>query len=613
MTDKQSHPDQPAPRRLPTNPSKVEAQKGESDYLRGNLKKVLDDPEATHFPDEELNLLKTHGMYQQYDRDNRKPKSQREYTLMVRARIPSGILNAEQYLALDDLARNYGNGAIRLTTRQSIQYHGILKGDARDLIRTMNAQLLSTLAACGDNMRNVMCCPAILGDPARAAIQRTAEEIAISLAPQSGAYHDVWLDGEKLPQDHPWMSDAARAAADEFDVEPWYGRLYLPRKFKVGIALPDDNCIDLYTQDCALIAIVDKETREVKGYNVLVGGGMGMTHRKPDTFSRLATPAGFVRPEHVVDAVRVVLEIFRDYGNREDRRHARLKYTIEEFGLEWFIDEFRAQAKLPSPLPNGAGVNGFEVLPPVDLPPIGYQDHLGWEEQGDGLWSYGLFIENGRLNDNGTQSLTGVRAVVERLRPGVRITPQQNLIFTHIAPDDRDTLIDILREHRVPINDDFSKVRLHSMACPALPTCGLALGEAERTLPDVIAQIEPILEELGIDQADIGIRMTGCPNGCARPYNVDIGFVGRSPGVYDVYVGGRLAGDWLSDVAGEKVKQEEIPSLLRPILEQYAEERLEGEGLGEWWQRISGRTESKIILTGAKDIYNPTLRGEPMG
>jgi len=606
--------DRPAPRRLPEKPSKVEHEKAQGHYLRGAIQETLGDPGAEAFSDDDLNLLKAHGIYQQYDRDNRVPKSQRKHTLMVRARIPSGILTADQYLNIDQLARDYGTEKLRLTTRQSVQYHWVVKGDIRQLIRGLNEKLVSTLAACGDVMRNVMCCPAIADDPARQRLQEIAEQIAMTLAPQTSAYHDIWLDGEKLDHDSPLIQDghtngadanedpAGRdAERDEFEVEPWYGKLYLPRKFKVGIALQDDNCIDVYTQDCALVAIIDDETRELKCFNLLVGGGLGMTHRKKDTFARLASVVGSLRPEHAVETVRTVIEIFRDYGNREDRRHARLKYTIEEFGLDWFIDEFNRRSN-------------FKLDPPIKHAVIQYRDHLGWEEQGDGLWSYGLFIENGRLRDaDGENKLTGVREVVERLRPGVRLTPQQNLIFTHVAPDDRETVIRILKDHGVPLNEDVTKLRRNSMACPALPTCGLALSDAERALPDILSDLEPIFDEFGIAEEEIAIRMTGCPNGCARPYNADIAFVGRSPGVYDVYCGGRLAGDRLVDVIGEKIKQEEIPGLLRPILEQYANERHPGEGLGDWWQRLSGRDEPKTLLTGAKDIYNPTLRGEAMG
>lgn len=601
----------PRARRTPAEPSKVEEHKLHSDYLRGGLAETLNDPAATRFNDEDLSVLKFHGIYQQYDRDARAEargdggteKSARQHTLMVRARIPGGILSPQQYLTLDALSRQVGGGSIRLTTRQSIQFHGVVLGDARTLIRGMNEALISTLAACGDVMRNVMCCPAIDRDPARLRVQRDAERIAMELAPRTTAYHDIWLDGERIKAGDPLLQSeaAARAAQDEFEVEPWYGKLYLPRKFKVGIALPDDNCVDVYTQDCGFIAIVDSSSREVVGYNLLAGGGLGMTHRKADTFSRLGSHIGSVAADRIVDATRVVLEIYRDFGEREDRRHARLKYTIEEFGVEWFREEFRRRADFP--------LGEF-----VDQGTIGYRDHVGWTEQGDGLWTYGLWIENGRLRDgDGVNRLTGVRDVVHELGPGVRVTAQQNLLFTHVDPQKRERLIQILRDHRVSLTEDVSLLRRHAMACPALPTCGLALGEAERSLPALLDDFERLVGEMGLQDAEISVRMTGCPNGCARPYTPDIGFVGRSPGVYDVYCGGRLAGDRLVDLLGEKVKQEEILPLLRPVLDAFRRERGPGESFGDYWQRKSGRHEPRRILTGAKDLYNPTLRGEPMG
>jgi sulfite reductase (ferredoxin) len=436
-------------------------------------------------------------------------------------------------------------------------------------------------------MRNVMCCPAVTSDPARHAVHRTAQEIAVALAPRTSAYHEIWLDGEKLQPGDPLLTGNG-SPPNEFDVEPCYGRLYLPRKFKMGIALPEDNCIDVYAQDCGFVAAVDPLRRELLGYNVLAGGGLGMTRRKADTFARLATLIGAIEPDQAVEAVRVIIEIFRDYGNREDRRHARLKYVIEEAGLGWFIEEFNRRAD-------------FELGPAFELPPMEHRDHLGFTDQGDGTLSYGMFIENGRLRDVGAhRGLDAVRAVVEEIRPGLRVMPQQNLLFTDIPPDQRDRVEAIIRRFGVPTGQEVSTVRRHAMACPALPTCGLALADAERALPEVIDRLEPLLDDLGLEQEAIGVRMTGCPNGCARPYTADIAFVGCGPGVYDVYAGGRLAGDRLVDLVAEKVHQDEIAEVLRPALAEYSRWRLPGEGFGGFWQRRVGRREPRTIITGGE-------------
>jgi sulfite reductase (ferredoxin) len=593
--------EQPAPRRHPERPSKAERQKEQSAFLRGAIAEGLADAASDRFDDTDLGVLKFHGIYQYYDRDARAQRKQsradREYACMIRARVPGGVLTADQWLRLDALARLHGQGSLRLTTRQGLQYHGVLKGDLRTIIRSMNRALVTTLSACGDVARNVMCCPAVTGDPGRRAVHRAAQEIAAALVPRTRAYHEIWLDGERLRPDDPLLADG-ETEPGEFEVEPTYGRLYLPRKFKVGIALCDDNCIDVYTQDCGLVAAVDPVSRELLGYNVLAGGGLGMTHRKADTFARLGTLLGSIRPAQAVATVRAFVEIFRDYGNREDRRHARLKYAIEEFGVDWFIGELERRADLT-------------LGPAFELPPLEHQDHLGFTGQGDGTFSYGMFLEHGRVrNDGPCRVLDAVRAIVDELRPGLRITPHQNLLFTDLPAARRHRVEEILGLFGVPTNDQVSVVRRHSMACPALPTCGLALADAERTLPGIVDRLEPLLEDLGLDREAISVRMTGCPNGCARPYTADIAFTGRGPGLYDVHVGGRLAGDRLVDLLAERVGEQDVVAVLRPVLAAWGRGRLPNEGFGDWWQRMTGRTEPRTLVTGAEAAVGITVDGE---
>ena len=453
-----------------------------------------------------------------------------------------------------------------------LKFHGVLKRDLKATIAEVNHQLMTTLAACGDVSRNVMGCPAPVDDEAHQAVRAAARGIAERLRPASKAYHEIWLDGEK------------QASTEE---EPFYGDVYLPRKFKTGVALASDNCVDIWSQDVGLVAIVDGRT--VRGFNVLVGGGLGMTHHKADTTARLAQPLGFVTTAHAVEAVRIVAAIFRDHGNRADRRHARLKYLLAEWGMDRFRAEFERRADFP-------------LAPPVELPSLPYHDHLGRHRQPDGRWFYGVFVQSGRITDIGGQRLkTALHEIVTRLRPGVRLTGQQNVLLTDLDDAGVKELETILREHGVTPAQELSAARRFSMACPALPTCGLAVADSERAIPEVLDRFEAELAALGLRDEPLTIRMTGCPNGCARPYTADIAFVGRSLGLYNVYVGGGLGGDRVVDLFRADVRLDELLEAVRPLLVRWAAERTPGEGLSDFYQRLVGRSERRTSITGREE------------
>jgi sulfite reductase beta subunit-like hemoprotein len=557
----------------PKPPSKVELAKRHGRRLRGTIGETLAS-DATHFGHDDLQLLKFHGTYQQDDRDQRKAREaegrDKAYQFMVRVAIPAGAVTAEQYLALDGLADSHADGTLRVTTRQGFQFHGVLKGDLKGTIAEINRTLLTTISACGDVQRNVMGCAAPLGDADHAEVRRVAEALARELRPASRAYHEIWLDGEKQ------LSTEAE--------EPFYGEHYLPRKFKAAVGLSTDNCVDIWAQDVGLLAVVHHG--RLTGYNLLVGGGLGMTHNKGDTAARLAAPLGFVAPEHAIEAVRIVASIFRDHGNRSDRRHARLKYLLAEWGLERFRAEFVARARFP-------------LQPAVSLPRLPFHDHLGRHRQADGRWFYGVFVQSGRILDSGSHRLrTALRTIIERFRPSLRLTAQQNLLLTDLDPAALDQVELLLRDHGVIPPLELSAVRRYSVACPALPTCGLAVAESERAIPGLLDQLEAELESLGVGGEPLTVRMTGCPNGCARPYTADIAFVGRSLGLYNVYVGGGLAGDRLVDLYRADVPLEEIVESLRPLLQRWAAERQEGEGLGDFYQRLMGLRAVRSTVTG---------------
>ncbi|HEY7505959.1 MAG TPA: NADPH-dependent assimilatory sulfite reductase hemoprotein subunit [Gemmatimonadales bacterium] len=554
--------------------SKVEFAKREGRHLRGTIAEQLG-VGGSHFEGDDVTLLKFHGTYQQDDRDARKRRENGEktYAFMVRVALPAGALDAGQYLALEEIADRWANGTLRVTTRQGFQFHGVLKRDLKATIAQVNRRLMTTLAACGDVSRNVMGCPAPLDDEVHQAVRSAARGIAEGLRPASKAYHEIWLDGKQQVSTQ--------------EEEPFYGEVYLPRKFKTGVALASDNCVDIWSQDVGLVAIANGRT--ITGFNVLVGGGLGMTHHKADTTARLAQPLGMVTAEHAVEAVRIVAGIFRDHGNRADRRHARLKYLLAEWGMERFRAEFERRAD-------------FALAPAVELPSLPYHDHLGRHRQPDGRWFYGVFVQSGRISDSGAARLkTALHEIVTRHRPGVRLTGQQNVLLTDLDDAGVNAVETILRQHGVTPAHELSAARRFSMACPALPTCGLAVADSERAIPEVLDRFEAELTALGLRDEPLTIRMTGCPNGCARPYTADIAFVGRSLGLYNVYVGGGLGGDRVVDLFRADVRFDELLDAVRPLLTRWAAERAPGEGLSDFYQRLVGRAERRASISGREE------------
>ena len=567
----------------PGEGSKVEHIKAQSRYLHGQIAEELA-AETTHFSEEQVQLIKFHGMYQQENRDLRharkEAKEEKAYQFMVRSRIPGGALTAEQYLAEDELAGSYGNGSLRITTRQGFQLHGILKGDLRTALHEINERLLSTLAACGDVNRNVMACPAPTSSRAQARVTEIAHQIAMHLAPRSSAYHEIWIDGEK-----------AETIEEPEEVEPIYGPTYLPRKFKIGIAFPGDNCIDVYTQDIGLVAFLEGE--ELAGFTVIIGGGMGMTHGKQETHPRLATPICDISVEQALPVIEAIVTVQRDYGDRQNRKHARMKYVVEERGGAWFRAEVEERL-------------GYALSDPRSIVFHDVEDHLGWHRQGDGRWFLGLWIENGRVADRDAQRLrSGLRAVIEQFHPGIRLTAQQNILLTDIADEQRAPLESFLHAHGISVDPHAAGVSRFAMACPSLPTCGLALAEAERALPSIMQQIEDDLTALGMADVPLSVRMTGCPNGCARPFMGDIGIVGRTKDVYHVYVGGDWANTRMNTLYAPSVRRENLVATLYPLFVLWKDERLPGETFGDFCHRLGSEQLQQRTRPGSAAFMTP--------
>ncbi|KAG2498567.1 hypothetical protein HYH03_003318 [Edaphochlamys debaryana] len=578
--------------------SKVELIKEKSDYLRHPLMEELVN-ENTFISEDSVQLMKFHGSYMQDHREKRAFGAGKAYMFMMRTRQPSGLVDNRLYLVMDDLADQYGNGTLRLTTRQAYQLHGVLKHDLKTVFSSVIKNMGSTLGACGDVNRNVMG-PAVpfKNRPDYVAAQKLANDVADLLAPQSGAYYDMWLDGEKFmsvyKEDPKVTADRAfNGFGTNFEnsPEPIYGAQFLPRKFKVATTVPGDNSVDLFTQDLGLVVIMDEaDPTKVKGYNVVVGGGMGRTHRDEDTYPRLADPLGFVEAEDVFHAVKAVVAVQRDYGRRDNRKQARLKYLIDEWGIDRFRTVFEQYF--------GKKIQAFKPLPAWE-----YRDYLGWGEQGDGKLYYGIYVQNGRLKGEVKKAL---RAVIEKFALPVTLTPHQNIILRDVDPAHKAEIAAMLRAGGVAELVDWDSLDRLSMACPALPLCGLAVTEAERTLPDINQRIRASMTKVGLaaDQ-ELIVRMTGCPNGCARPYMAELGFVGDGPNSYQIYLGGNANQTRLAELYADRVKVKDLETFLEPIFAAYKDGRRPKEVFGDWVARVGLPAVKAAAATAAASLPKP--------
>ncbi|MEG7335385.1 assimilatory sulfite reductase (NADPH) hemoprotein subunit [Bacillus sp. 0102A] len=542
------------------SPSDVERIKEESDYLRGTLKEVMLDRISAGIPDDDNRLMKHHGSYLQDDRDLRnerqKQKLEPAYQFMLRVRMPGGVSTPEQWLVMDDLSQKYGNGTLKLTTRETFQMHGILKWNMKKTIQTIHSALLDTIAACGDVNRNVMCASNPYQSEIHSEVYEWSKTLSDDLLPRTRAYHEIWLDEEKV------------AGTPEEEVEPMYGPLYLPRKFKIGIAVPPSNDIDVFSQDLGFIAIV--EDGELIGFNVAIGGGMGMTHGDTATYPQLAKVIGFCRPEQMYDVAEKTITIQRDYGNRSVRKNARFKYTVDRLGLETVKEE----------LENRLGWS-LEEAKAYHFDHNG--DRYGWVEGIEDKWHFTLFVEGGRVTDYDHYKLmTGLREIAKVHTGEFRLTSNQNLIIANVSSDKKDEISALIEQYGLTDGKHHSALRRSSMACVSLPTCGLAMAEAERYLPTLLDKVEKIIDENGLRDQEITIRMTGCPNGCARHALGEIGFIGKAPGKYNMYLGAAFDGSRLSKMYRENIGEEDILSELRVLLSRYAKEREEGEHFGDF-------------------------------
>ena len=586
-------------------PSKVEALKQASEYLRLSIPEELK-ASNTSITEDAATLLKFHGSYQQDDRDVRTQRKreglEKAFQFMVRVRMPGGKMTAAQYLTCDQLAQDYGNGTLRITTRQAFQFHGILKQDLKATIATVNRALLSTLAACGDVERNVLACPAPKRDGVHDAVQADADAFASHFAPRSSAYWEIWLDGEKV--DNPTLPPAGPALVPtpgDDSVEPIYGKLYMPRKFKTAFALPGDNCTDVFANDLGFLAVI--EAGKLVGYNVVVGGGLGTTPSAAKTFPALAKPLAYIPRADLLRVGEAIIKVTRDFGNRSDRKRARLKYVIHDWGIDAFREKVEEYLKAP-------------LTPARDTHVTDVCDHMGWHPQGDGKLWLGIPVENGRVRDHGDfRLLSGLREFFKTYGTPARLTCMQSIVLADIDPAHKPEIEAWLTRFGIASVEQVSTVRRWSMACPAFPTCGLAVTESERVMPRLMDDLELELKNQGLAADRFTVRMTGCPNGCARPYNSDIGLVCRSAiktddggnvaGTYTIFLGGSTLGERLNVLYKDYVPFDQIVNELRPVLERFRAERHNGERLGDFCHRAAiatGVSASKYLAQGSETV-----------
>lgn len=538
----------------------LEQLKRDSRGLRGTIAESLEDDTTGGIAEIDLPLLKFHGLYQQDDRDLRAERREARleplHSFMIRIRLPGGVATNEQWQAIDALADEVANTTLRITTRQTIQYHGVFKEDLRTLMQRLDSVNLDSIAACGDVNRNVVCHVQPDASPVHEQTLNDAREISRYFLPKTQAWREIWVDGKRVD-------------ADVNEEETFYGDVYMPRKFKIGIALPPVNDIDVYSQDLGFIAIPNADNTALEGYNLVVGGGMGCTHGELHTYPRLGNVIGFFTPEHLIPVAEAVLGIQRDHGNREDRKQARFKYTVDRLGLDWIEAEVNKRA-------------GITLAPARDYTFTQNGDRYGWIEQQDGRWQLTVFVENGRLLPKHRE---GINQIVANYAGDIRLTTNQNLIVAGVAAEHREA-VDALIEASDLGSKTTSAIRLNAMACVALPTCGLAMAESERYLPSLLTQIEALAERHGIQEEPITIRMTGCPNGCARPFLSEIGFVGRAPGRYNMYLGAAFDGSRLNKLYLDNVDEAAILTAVDELFGRYSQERESGEHFGDFLVRV---------------------------
>ncbi|MFP4500209.1 MAG: NADPH-dependent assimilatory sulfite reductase hemoprotein subunit [Candidatus Hydrogenedentota bacterium] len=559
--------------------SAVERIKHDSNGLYGPISAELGQ-DADHFSEESVQVLKHHGTYQQDNRDVRRERKKQGldklYTMMVRTKFPGGWLSGRQYQVCDDMSTKYGQGDIRITTRQGFQFHGVVKGHLWPIIHDLNTLgAMTTLGGCGDVVRNTMASPVADIDPRYAEagqdLMALAKRISDHFLPRSTSYYDLWVDGEKVAVRDDGTVVHEKGKPEEPPDEPLYGRQYLPRKFKIGIGADFDNSVDLYTQDVGVMAVTD-DAGHITGYEILAGGGLGFSHTKSETYPRAATPLSFVQHYDVVPICEAIVKVQRDFGERTNRKQARLKYTIDRMGFDTFRQKVEEYA--------GRSLDPSEGVQPTDQP-----DYLGWHKQiQPGLNYVGIWVENGRVKDieGSWQYKTGLRAIIEKFLPDVRLTPHHNVILNNIADDHVDAVKAMMQQYNLPTHEDISPLRRWEMACPALPMCPLAQSESERMMPGLIME----LEDAGYGGLDIMFRTTGCPNGCARSVVSEIGLVGKGPNRYILYTGGDYNGTRIGQELIPTLKHEDVVSTFGKLFDTWKAQREDGERFGDWAHRL---------------------------